>query len=106
MSVTKKLMGGMRMDKIKTIEMRVQFAELCLDVPQKLTSEFVYNALTHLAQIDELGINIYAYDRLQEPAEKDLLNTDAYVFARNKIADAKELLRELVEVQCAANRSD
>lgn len=98
MQFSKALMQGTLTEKIQLVEMRIQFAELCLSVPKKLTSECVYNAFSHLACIEELGINIWAYDRLQEPSEKERLNTDAYVKAKNKIVEAKDLLRELVEV--------
>lgn len=99
MSFRELLRQGTPIDRVQNIERRVQFAELCLDQPEKLNSSHVYYALSHLAQIPELDITLEYFDRLQD--ETFRLNTDAYVLARDKIKEAKELACSIIKEKYA-----
>lgn len=91
-------------DKIRNINMRVQFADICLNHCEKLTSEVVYNALSHLALVPELKLDIVRYDRLRDPEECNRLNVDAYAVAKAKLVEASELSKRLLEEQYEIDR--
>lgn len=101
MSFRDVLFSGTVEEKLRTIEMRMLFARLCLDQPTRLTSEYVYNALSHLALIRELDIDLRMYEQLRMPPDKDRLDTDAYVYANCKLAEARSLRNNILEVNYA-----
>lgn len=76
-------------EKRKLIAMRIQFAELCID--GDITNEDVYNTLSHLAQIEELNINLHRYENLRVYPNSKRLNSDMYLYARDKLKEAKNL---------------
>lgn len=94
-----RLRGTTVSDKIRNINMRAQFADICLNHCEKLTSEVVYNALSHLALIPELNIDIVRYDRLRDPEECNRLNVDVYAVAKEKLKEASTLSKQLLEEQ-------
>ena len=73
----------------KLISMRIQYAELIL--ANDLNNNDIYNALSHLAQIPELYINLNRYENLRVYPNSVRLNTDMYLYAKRKLQEAKEL---------------
>ena len=76
-------------DTRRLIAMRIQFAELCLD--GDINNNDVYNTLSHLAQIKELGINLNRYENLRVYPNSERLNSDLYLYAKEKLKEAKNL---------------
>ena len=81
--------------KVKELEMRIQFAEINLS-QEKLTNNEVYNAISHLAVIEELYINLMYYENLRVPPNSMRLNVDMYAYARDMLNEAKSLLKRSI----------
>lgn len=79
---------GEKYKEIKMRNMRIQFADLCLNT-EPINNESVYNTLSHLAQIKELCINLGRYENLRVYPNSERLNSDTYVYAKQKLKEAK-----------------
>lgn len=77
-------------DALKERKMRVQFAEQCMLV-EPLTNENIYNTLSHLALISQLGINLHRYENLRVYPNSQRLNSDTYLYAKQKLEEARSL---------------
>lgn len=79
-------------DEFEKLEMRMQFAQLCLD--GKPDNEAIYNALSHLALIPGLNIDLACYDDLKLPPTSHKFDTEAYDYARKQLFAASDIYME------------
>lgn len=70
------------------LSQRIQFAEINM-AQEPLTNEYVYNALSHLAKIPELNINILRYENMRIYPNSARLNIDIVKYAEEKLKEAK-----------------
>lgn len=87
-------------DKIKNCELRLGFAENCLEVAlkQKEPYEFnrnLYYALSHLAQVPELCIRLHAWDNLIYNLHPEV-NEECVSYVRKKIEELIDYKTNLV----------
>ena len=67
---------------------RIQFAEINL-AQEPLNNELVYNALSHLAEIPELNINLLRYENMRIYPNSARLNVDVLKYTEEKLKEAK-----------------
>lgn len=104
MTMRDRLKEGTVANKLSILEMRIQFAKVCLYETDPVRNEEVYNALSHLALISELKINLCEHESLRVPPENSRLNVDKYLLARNKLAEAMVLRDTILEENYAISR--
>lgn len=75
----------------------LRLAEVCLEHLKSSSNgndSDVYDALSHLAEVPELEINISGFDRLQYGFDANF-DKDAYLFAREKVKQLESLIKSM-----------
>lgn len=103
MTMRDRLKEGTTAQCLKDMEMRIRFAKVCLVLPDSVRNEEVYNALSHLSKIPNLGIDLREHERLRVPPENSRLNVDAFLLARNKLAEAMLLHEDILKGEYAVS---
>ena len=98
----KLLNEGTKEKQIRDYKLRLQLCESCLAYMRKggnKNNKGLYDALSHLAEIPELEINLAEYDDYEFTAKGLEFDPDFYVLVRNKRNDALLLIQSLIEEQ-------
>ena len=101
-SFRKLLNEGTKEKQIRDYKLRLDLCESCLSYMRNggnKTNKGLYDALSHLAEIPELQINLVEYDDYEFTDKGFDFDPDFYILVRDKRNDALLLIQNLIAEQ-------
>lgn len=83
--------------KLRDTKLHVKLCESCLDYMRAgdKSNEGLYDALSYLAPIEPLSINLHEYDQYSVGQVAKEFDVDFYLYVRSKLEEATKFVDEL-----------